>query len=106
MAGYKFFMYVIFNNVCSIGTCYNCIFNINDDCLMRNVPYSYNSSNLPNNHIFNNIKNICTNSKCHNCIFTETSDRGTCSIINMINKLFIAWESLNESRRYYYMIQS
>lgn len=98
MAGHKFFIYVIINNVCIIDNCDNCIFDINGyDCLMRNVPYSYNS----NDHVLNNIKNICTNSECPKCIFTETLNRGACSITHMITKLFKAWKHLNEYRKYY-----
>ena len=101
MDEYKFFMYVIFNNVCIIGNCDNCIFNNNGyDCLMRNAPYSYNCSNMPNDHILSNIKNICINSECHKCMLTEALNLGACSITHMITKLFKAWKHLNEYRQY------
>lgn len=99
---YKFFIYLIFNNMCSSIYCDDCIFNVNDECKLNQLPVDYNwkyTDRSKNDHsmhflyLFKQIRSLCCDSLCRTCKLNTLT--GECSISAIPTKFMRNWTKLN-----------
>lgn len=85
--------------MCSSIYCDDCIFNIDDECRLNQIPADYNwkytdwSKNDQNMYLFRKIQNICFDSVCRTCQLHNLN--GECSMSTIPLKFIRNWTKVN-----------